>query len=97
MGLLDGFIAWQVETDVMSGLCVEVLDHELAWGFDPWPTAWRVMWEGPHGAAVLTLKRVSRTSIGNKAVGSVAMAILQGKLSYRGTQRTIYGLVELIM
>ena len=97
MGLLDGFMAWQGETDVMSGLHVEVLDRELAWGFYRWPTAWRVMWEGSHGAAVLTLKQVSRTSIGNWAVGGFTVALVRGELSYAGKQRTIYGLAELIM
>ena len=54
-------------------------------------------WEGSQGAAVLTLKQVSRTSIGNWAVGGFAMTIVRGELSYAGKLRTIYGLVELIM
>lgn len=97
MGFRNGFMAWHNETDVMKDLNVQVLHRELAWGFYRWPTAWRVTWEGSQGAAVLTLKQVSRTSIGNWAVGGFAMTIVRGELSYAGKLRTIYGLVELIM
>jgi hypothetical protein len=97
MGFLNGFLEWHNETDVMNDLKVEVLDRELAWGFYRWPTASRVTWEGSHGSAVLTLKQVTRTGIGNWAVGGFAMAIVRGELSYAGKQRTIYGLAELIL
>lgn len=97
MGFLDGFLTWQNETEVMNDLNVEVLDRELAWGLYRWPTAWRVTWVGSQGAAVVTLKQVSRTNIGNWAVGGFAMVLVRGELSYAGTQRTIYGLVEVIL
>jgi hypothetical protein len=45
----------------------------------------------------LTLKQVSRTSIGNWAIGGFSMAIVRGELDYAGRKFPIYGLAELIM
>jgi hypothetical protein len=97
MGFLDGFTASNSTTDTMKDLNVEVLDHELAWGFYRWPTSWRITWTGPQGPAVLTLKRTSRTSIGNWAIGGFSMAVVRGELRSSGKQEEVYGLVELIM
>jgi len=97
MGFRDGFIALNTETDVMKDMKVEVLGRELAWGFYKWPTSWRVTWTGPKGSAVLILKQVSRTSIGNWAIGGFSMAVVTGELEYGGGRIPVYGLVELIM
>lgn len=97
MGFRDGFIALNSETDMMKDMNVEVLGRELAWGFYRWPTSWRVTWIGPKGPAVVFLKQLSRTSIGNWAVGGFSMAVVTGELEYGGEKRPLYGLVELIM
>jgi hypothetical protein len=97
MGFLGGFTASNSTTDMMEDLKVEVFDRELAWGFYRWPTAWRITWAGQQGPAVLTLKRTSRTSIGNWAIGGFSMAVVRGELRSAGQQQEVYGLVELIM
>lgn len=97
MGFRDGFMALHSESDVMKDMNVEVLGRELAWGFYRWPTAWRVTWIAPKGPAVVILKQLSRTSIGNWAVGGFSMAVVAGELEYEGEKRPVYGLVELIM
>jgi hypothetical protein len=81
----------------MKDMQVEVLGRELAWGFYTWPTSWRITWTGSKGPAVLILTQVSRTSIGNWAIGGFSMAVVTGELEYGGGKLPVYGLVELIM
>lgn len=97
MGFRDGFMALNNETGVMKDMNVEVLGRELAWGFYKWPTSWRVTWTGPKGRAVVTLKQLSRTSIGNWAIGGFSMTVVIGELEYGGKKMPVYGLAELIM
>jgi hypothetical protein len=97
MGFLDGFAAISEMTEQLKDLKVEVLERELTWGFYRWPTAWRITWAGPQGPAVLTLKQVTRTSIGNWAIGGFSMVLVRGELDYAGKKQDMYGLVELIM
>jgi hypothetical protein len=97
MGFMGGFVVLNGTTDSMKELTVEVLDRELAWGFYRWPTAWRITWTGPQGPAVLTLKQVTRTSIGNWAIGGFSMVVVGGQLDYGGRKLPVYGLAELIM
>lgn len=96
MGFLDGFMVFNGVTDAMKDVQVEVRDYELARGFYRWPSAWRITWTGPQGPAVLMLKRVSRTSIWNWAVGGFSMVAVEGELEYGGKKRPVYGLVEVI-
>ena len=97
MGFRDGFMALNNETGMMKDMNVEVLGRELAWGFYKWPTSWRVTWTGPKGQAVVILKQLSRTSIGNWAIGGFSMAVVTGELEYGGKKMPVYGLAELIM
>jgi hypothetical protein len=97
MGLVDGFATFSETTDAMKDLKVEVLDRELAWGFYRWPIAWRITWMGSQGPAVLTLKQLTRTSVGNWAIGGFLMAVVRGERRSAGKQQEVYGLVELIM
>jgi hypothetical protein len=97
MGFRDGFMALNEQTDVMKDMQVEVLGRELAWGFYKWPTSWRITWTGSKGPAVLILTQVSRTSIGNWAIGGFSIAVVTGELEYGGGKLPVYGLVELIM
>ncbi|MFZ1805423.1 MAG: hypothetical protein WAU05_15950 [Nitrospira sp.] len=49
-----------------------------------WPTAWRISWTELQGPAVLTVKQLTRTSVGNWAIGDFSMAVVQGELSLAG-------------
>lgn len=97
MGVLDGWTAFSGVTGSMKDLNIEVIDHGLARGFFRWPTAWRVTWTGPQGAAVLTLKQVSRTGIWSWAIGGFSMVVVEGELEYGGKKLPVYGLAELII
>ncbi len=44
-----------------------------------------------------TVKQLTRTSVGNWAIGGFSMAVVQGELSLAGKQQEVYGFVELIM
>ena len=97
MGTTDGFTVLSGVTDAMKDVNIEVLDRGLARGFYRWPTAWRITWTGSQGAAVLTLKQVSRTGIWNWAIGGFSMVVVDGELEYGSKKLPVYGLVELIM
>ena len=97
MGVLDGWTAFSGVTGSMKDLNIEVIDHGLARGFFRWPTAWRVTWTGPQGAAVLTLRQVSRTGIWSWAIGGFSMVVVEGELEYGGKTLPVYGLAELIV
>jgi hypothetical protein len=97
MGTMDGFTMLSGVTDAMKDVNIEVLDRGLARGFYRWPTAWRITWTGSQGAAVLTLRQVSRTGIWNWAIGGFSMVVVDGELEYGSQKLPVYGLVELIM
>ncbi len=97
MGVLDGWMAFSGVTGSMMDLSIEVIDHGLARGFFRWPTAWRVTWTGPQGAAVLTLTQVSRTGIWSWAIGGFSMVVVEGELEYGGKKLPVYGLAELVV
>ncbi len=97
MGVLDGWTAFSGVTGAMKDLNIEVIDHGLARGFFRWPTAWRITWTGPQGAAVLTLRQVSRTGIWSWAIGGFSMVVVEGELEYGGKKLPVYGLAELIV
>lgn len=97
MGVLDGWTVLSGVTGSMKDLNIEVIDHGLARGFFRWPTAWRVTWTGPQGAAVLTLTQVSRTGIWSWAIGGFSMVVVEGELEYGGKKLPVYGLAELIV
>jgi len=89
MGFLDGFITLSETTDAMKNLKFEVLDRELALGLYRWPTAWRMTWTGSQGPDVLTLKQLTRTSVGNWAIGGFSMDIVRVDLRSAGIQQKL--------
>lgn len=97
VGTANGWMAFSGGTGSIKDLSIEVIDHGLARGFFRWPTAWRVTWTGPQGAAVLTLKQVTRTGIWSWAIGGFSMAVVEGELEYGGKKLPVYGLAELII
>lgn len=97
VGKLAGFAALSDQAEALADLHVEVLAHEMTFGFYRWPTAWHVTWTGANGPASMTLTLSHRKTIFTWLIGGFSMGIVRGELSYGGKTWPIYGLAELIM
>ena len=91
-----GFQVLDRRSEVLEKLQVRVPERSLTTGFYRWPKAWQVSWRGSRGGGSLAVKVVDRKNVTNWLIGGFAMAVVTGELSYNGSVRPVYGLVELI-